>query len=394
LIGIVTTKPSEKGRLSSPTGPMPARPRLEPPSIRQASFNDYERIATLETAVGLIPRSRERWLHLWRNNPAYQLIPDWPIGWVLEDRGGRIVGSIGNIPSLYHLNGRKYLGAVFVGWAVDPQYRAHSLMLVTHKLQHPKVDLELVTTAGPMPQAVFTRLGWSRVPVGRWDQAAFWITNYAGALEVYLEGKMPGFVSKAVGSLLRGPLILTESLTVRKRDFKVGYGLEWRTGFDETFDRFWTELLESRPALFLNSRARETMRWHFQHSLERNDAWILTACDGPRLVGYAILHRKDARSMDLTRMMLADFQTLGRDAGLSSAMISCALDRCRRERIHVLENLGCWIEELQPVVNRPSNYHPLESWCYLYKPINQELTQALQIAASWYPTLYDGDSSL
>jgi len=372
--------------------PVLVAPRVKTPSIRRASFDDYDQIALLESAVGLRPRPREHWVHLWRNNPAY--VPDWPIGWVLEDQEGRIVGSIGNVPLSYHLGGRAYLGATFVGWAVDPQYRAFSLMLVTHRLQYPGVDLQLVTTAGPMPQAVFTKLGWSRVPVGEWDQAALWVTNYSAALSGYLRGRVPGSVASLAGSLLHLPMRLTDGILARMREFRAPCQLGWSTTFDERFDRFWAELLQINPEQFLASRDRNTLKWHFQCALERNDAWILTASDGPRLVGYAILQRKDARSVGLTRMMLVDFQTLGRDPELSSAMISTALDRCRREGIHVLENVGCWIEKLQPIMIRPSNHRALGSWCYLYKPLRRDLNQALQRAASWYPTQYDGDASL
>src|SRR5204863_450722 len=80
------------------------------PSVRQAYFGDYEQIAAAEAASGLTPRPGEEWLHLWRDNPAYQSLRDWPIGWVLEDECGRIVGSIGNIPLLFHLGGSTYLG--------------------------------------------------------------------------------------------------------------------------------------------------------------------------------------------------------------------------------------------------------------------------------------------
>ncbi|MCU1335678.1 MAG: hypothetical protein JWO19_1259 [Bryobacterales bacterium] len=366
----------------------------KPPSIRQACFGDYDQIARLETAVGLTPRPHKRWVDLWENNPAYHVTADWPIGWVLEDQDSRIVGSIGNIPLLYQLRGRTYLAASFVGWAVDPQYRAFSLMLVAHQLQHPQVDLHLVTTAGPMPQAVFTKLGWSRVPIGQWDQSALWVTSYGGALKGYLERKLPGFVSGAMGPLLRAPLLLTDCIRGRKRNVEVDCELGWGTDFDETFDEFWTELLEGNPSVFLAWRTRNTLKWHFQYFLERNEAWILTARKGPRLVGYAILQRKDSQSLGLTRMMLVDFQTLGQDRILSSAMMSCALDRCRRQNIHVLENLGCWLESLQPTGIRPSKHRALKSWCYLYKSSNKELATTLQTAALWYPTQFDGDASL
>jgi hypothetical protein len=92
--------------------------------------------------------------------------------------------------------------------------------------------------------------------------------------------------------------------------------------------------------------------------------------------------------------MLVDFLTLSNNADLPSAMISFALDRCRRECIHILENAGCWIEKLPLVVNRPSRHRPLEAWSYLYKATNQELAATLRNAGCWYPTQYDGDASL
>jgi hypothetical protein len=361
--------------------------------MRQASFDDYDQIAALESRLGLTPRSRQQWLHIWQINPAYQEIRGWPIGWVFEDEEGRIVGSIGNIPLLYHFGGSKYLGATFRGWAVDQKYRAFSLMLVAHQLQHPQVDLQLVTTAGPMPQEVFTRLGWLRVPVGQWDRAAFWVTNYTGTIRHYLEEKAPA-VSRLANPLLHAPLLLTDSFCGRKRRFKAGYQLGWCNSFDERFDRFWADLQASSPALFLSCRARNTLAWHFRNALEKDRVWILTASDGPRLVGYAVLQRKDAQSIKITRMMLVDFLTLGNNAELPSAMISFALDRCRQERIHILENAGCWIEELQLVVDRPSRHRALEAWSYLYKATNQELAAMLRSAVCWYPTQYDGDASL
>jgi len=210
----------------------------------------------------------------------------------------------------------------------------------------------------------------------------------------YIERKMARSVSKSVCTMLCAPLGLADSINARNRDFTTDYKFAWCSSFDEKFDRFWSELLESNSGRFLSSRTKNTMKWHFEYSLERNDTWILTACDGSRLVGYAILQRSDRPSVRLTRMMLVDFQTLVRDPALSSAMFSCALHRCRRERIHILGNVGCWIEKAQSLVSTPSKHRALGSWCYLYKASNPDLNKALQIATSWYPTQYDGDASL
>ena len=97
------------------------------PALRPASFDDYDEIAALEEANGLSSKPLDQWLHLWQNNPAYQQLPGWPIGWVLEDQNGRIVGSLQNIPCLYRFDGRTYVGGFGRGWAVDVRYRAFSV---------------------------------------------------------------------------------------------------------------------------------------------------------------------------------------------------------------------------------------------------------------------------
>jgi hypothetical protein len=364
------------------------------PSIRQAYFGDYEQIAAAEAASGLTPRSREEWLHLWQDNPAYQSLRDWPIGWVLEDDGGRIVGSIGNIPLLFHLGGSTYLGATFCGWAVDPKYRAFSLMLVAHQLQHRSVDFHMVTTAKPVSEAVFTSLGWTRAPVGQWNRSAFWVTNYSGAVRRYLAQNVPRGVFAVVARLLAGPLLLADLCARQERKVKSPYELRWSTRFDERFEGFWTELQQRSPELFLSSRTRGTLEWHFKYAVRQNRIWVLTVWEGPRLVAYGIFERRDGRAVDLTRIFIVDLQMLGRNPGLASVMISHALSRCRRERIHVLENAGCWLEALQLTAKRPPYHRRLESWGYLYQCRNPRLASVLQSAKSWYPTQLDGDSSL
>ena len=55
------------------------------PRIRLAQFDDYEQIAAVEARHGLTVKSREQWLDLWLENPAYRELPAWPIGWVIEN---------------------------------------------------------------------------------------------------------------------------------------------------------------------------------------------------------------------------------------------------------------------------------------------------------------------
>ena len=111
------------------------------------------------------------------------------------------------------------------------------------------------------------------------------------------------------------------------------------------------------------------------------------------MVGYAILENRDIQSLGLTRVLLVDFQTLAKDSHMCAAMIQTILERCRREGIHILENMGCWLDKLQPIL-APIHQRNLESWCYLYRITNPQLQCSLQQTSSWYPTQYDGDASL
>jgi hypothetical protein len=362
------------------------------PFIRPATFDDYDQIAAVESRHGLTIKSRDQWLALWLDNPAYLELPDWPIGWVIEDGAGQIVGSLGNVPTFVYFGGEKYVSAAGRGWAVDVPFRALSVMLLARQLQQSGADINVIATPSPTTAALCSRLGWSKVPVGEWDRSQFWVANYASAVQGYLDAKLSNSISKAFGAILSPPLRLKDSFAGR-RSVKSDYRFDWCTSFDDRFDAMWSELKEQRPDLLLGSRDSNTLRWHFKHSLEQDRTWILTASRGTRLVGYAVFERREVQSLDLKRALLIDFQTLLKDPELSGAMIHQALARCRFEGVHVLENMGCWLEKLQPVAPPPHNRN-LETWCYLYRVANPELERSLRNANCWYPTQYDGDASL
>jgi hypothetical protein len=377
-----------------PTLALETDDRAHRPLLRPASFDDYDQMAAVEAANGLSIKPREEWLHLWQSNPAYLERPDCPIGWVLEAPNGRIVGCVGNVPSFYRLGGRTYMGTFARGWAVDTKYRAFSLLLLARQLQQRDVDLHVTSTASPKTTALLSQRGWSRVPAGEWDRSAFWVTSYAQALPRYLAAKMPRPFSSLAATLLYPPLLLKDVLSGRGRGGQSPCELRWCAGFDERFDEFWTELENRNPDVLLSVRSRRTLAWHFKYALEQNRIWILTACDGPRLVAYAILERRHSQAFDVSRMLLVDFQALAKDRTLASAMVSCILERCRREGVAVLENAGCWLEKKQPLTNRAPYRRDLGNWCYVYHTRNPNLSGVLQNAESWDPTQYDADASL
>src|SRR5689334_2027970 len=127
-------------QLMSAAAPLREPGKVTWPRIRQASFDDYEEIAALGAANGLSTKSREQWLHIWLENPAYQELKGWPIGWVLEAEDEGIVGALENVPCLYRFGGRTFVGAFGRGWAVDRRYRAFGVLLVASQLRQANVD--------------------------------------------------------------------------------------------------------------------------------------------------------------------------------------------------------------------------------------------------------------
>ena len=121
------------------------------PFIRIARFDDYDQIAALEARQGLTVKSRQEWLDLWLDNPAYFELSDWPIGWVVEDEEGKIVGSLGNVPTLLTYGGRRYVSAAGRGWAVDVPYRAFSIMLLARQLKQSSADKQKRSQIVSMP---------------------------------------------------------------------------------------------------------------------------------------------------------------------------------------------------------------------------------------------------
>src|SRR6266700_6653444 len=101
--------------------------------LRETSLRDHDQILALERRYGLTSKSYDDWSRVWLDNPVYrELQPGWPMGWVLEDEDKQIVGSMGNIPFKYELDGKKILVASGSNWVADVAYRSASLQLLNN----------------------------------------------------------------------------------------------------------------------------------------------------------------------------------------------------------------------------------------------------------------------
>lgn len=363
-------------------------------TIREVGFEDHAQIAPLQIAYKRPAKSYEEWEHLWANNPAYLTVGGaWPKGWVVERQDGRIVGYLGNIPLFYELGGQRLLTAVAHAWVVDANYRPYSLALLDLYFSQKKVDLFLNATVGPAGHDSFSVFRSPRVPTGDWGRSAFWVTSRHGFLAAWLAEKAIPF-SKPLSFGLAGALATLQAFSIRAWPRNgTGHSFQLCKNIDSRFDVFWESLRKNKPNLLLAVRTSEVLEWHFKFPLRNDQAWILTAGTNP-ITAYAIFLRYDNPATCLTRMRLIDFQALDGTTGLLGPMLAWALERCRREGIHVFESIGFRPEKMR-IINELAPYgRKLPCWMYFYKAPHPKLAEKLADPNAWDPSQFDSDASL
>ena len=376
--------------------PLKAKGRFKaaPPRVREAVFEDYPKIAELESRYGLHPKSYEEWKHLWVHNPAYYDFRHWPIGWVCENEQDEIVGSIANIPLAVEFANRPLATATSRGLVVDARYRAYSFSLLSHFFGQKDVDLFVNTSVNEKVSRLHQLFHAVQVPAGTWNRSAFWITNYTGFSASLLHRK-EFFGPQVCSYPLAGGLFVRDLLAnKRARSKSAAAQVEWCTQFDERFNQFWEQLRKRSSGRVLTDRSRDVLEWHFKYALQKGEAWLLTVNQGPRLAAYGILCRQDNSAFALKRMRLVDFQCLDESRDSVKPLLAFALERCQREGIHMMEAIGFSSEKQQIIDSMNPHYRDLNSWRYFYRTNMSSLSASLREASAWDPTCYDGDSSL
>jgi len=361
--------------------------------LRETYYEDYQQIAWLESRYGLEAKGYDEWAHLWRENPLYrELQPGWPLGWVIEDENQQIVGSMGNIPLSYEFEGKRILAATGRSLVAEPAYRSAALLLLDHLINQSGIDLYLNNTVSRDAAASFSMFECPRVPVGMWDESAFWITHYRGFAQSFLVKKNYP-LSRQLSYPLSWAAFLKDAATTKPLsagDVEV----KACAGFDDRFDDFWSALRTNHPHLLLAVRTRAFLEWHFRYALRQKHLWIAAVVDGPRLAAYSIFLKRDIRNFGLKRIQLVDFQSLDGSTALLPPMLHWAFRKCRDEGVHMLENIGCWLEEGEVIRDLAPHRRKLSTWSFFYRANNPSLAVSLRDRRAWAPSLFDGDASL
>lgn len=338
-------------------------------------------------------RSREEWTHLWVDNPVYKGYDSWPIGWVFEGEGGGIVGHIANVPLSYEFAGRRILAATTGDLVVDSPYRLYAFQLLAQFLSQKQIDVSVHTTVNRNSSKALEAFRVPRVPVGKWDSSAFWITNHRGFVRCVLAKKRVPFARELALPLSIG-LQANDKITKARSPTKTrGVELSTCTHFDERFDEFW-EVLRRQREILLATRSREVLEWHFKSQLARNKVSILIATKGPKLVAYSVFVRYENTALELKALRLVDFQSLDSNNAMLIPMLHWALEACEADGTHMLEAFGFAPEKQVIVDGLAPHRRKLPSWQYFYKANNQTLADRLRDPSVWDPSCFDGDASL
>lgn len=378
---------------ASPSIANPASPPRAVPHLRTARLEDYPQIQQLESSHGLLTLSPQDWQSILLENPLRRRLgKDWPIGWVLEDSQGRIVGSLASVASLYTFRGRELVAATGRAWVVASEYRGMALWLMDEYFNQ-NADLFINTTVNSMAVDPFIAFGSARVPLGDWEKAAYWVTGYRGFARAALRIKripFPGVLSfPAAAGLWAKDAFNIKSLPTRARSLEI----DQARSFDERFDAFWNELVRQNPQRLLGVRDSKTLSWHFAGPMRAGHLWILTASRGGLMRAYAIFKRQDHPSSGLIRMRLVDYQCLDAEDWLPT-FLTVALQRARTENIFTLEHVGCDLPKMRAFDTVAPYRRKLPSWPYYYKAADAAIETELLNPKVWDPSTFDGDASL
>jgi hypothetical protein len=274
----------------------------------------------------------------------------------------------------------------------EPEYRSAALLLLDHVINQPRVDLYLNTTVSDASTAAVEMLGCARVPVGVWNEAAFWVTNYRGVARSYL-ARRKHRLATPLSYPLAAAAFVRDRLTTRLPAAGDVDVVACPT-FDERFDDFWSDARRAGPHLLWAVRTREVLDWHYRFALLSGRLWIAAVVDGGRIVAYAVFDRRDNTAIGLKRVRLADFQSLDGSAELLPPLLAWALRKCRAEGVHVLESLGRWLEPGELLDTIAPHRRTMPAWSSYYRASTPELAARLSDRRAWAPTLFDGNASL
>ena len=364
--------------------------------LREANFSDCPAIAAVKDRNGM---PDEPWDWLWRENPALTAFPaDFPLGWVIQC-GDSIVGYLGNVPLVYYWEGKPLRSAVARGFAVDPEFRSHSIRLAAAFLSQKGVPLLLNTSANVPTSAIFGALKAAKIPQNDYDRALYWVVRPAGFLASACRRMgLPGSLAHIAG-LMFSPVLYAEMKLRRRQPSETSGPIvvekiePQQAGGD--FDAFWHRTLRDRPRCLLADRSAAVLRWRYGHAkAAARHATLFIARRAGGVSGYAVVTRENSPGIGLNRSRVVDLIAEDDEGSVIDHLLAAAHEYARRDGSHIMELIGFPERIRRRVIAGNPLVRRLPSWEFWYKTVDPDLAQSLVKPESWYGSPFDGDASL
>jgi len=159
------------------------------------------------------------------------------------------------------------------------------------------------------------------------------------------------------------------------------------------FDVLWQRKNSDKGCLYAFRRA-EDLLWHFECISQHADIRIICCRRLGILEGYAILMCEEIAEIGLVRAKLVDLFVLDDMPDILNTLLAESYKLAKTRGCHIFEIVGC-TPQIRALAKR---FKPLsrlyENLGFYYKASSMELDKSLELPNAWYPTLFDGDSSL
>lgn len=365
---------------------------VEPPDLRPATFDDFPAMYRLESRFLTNIFSPDDRRALFEENPLWPRLADrWPVGWVLEEPDGTIVGAVTNVPSPYVLRGEEKICGNGLAWAVTEEHRGYAALLMDEYFEQEHADFVVSSNVGVGATAIWQAYG-TRVPIGDWGRAAYVVTDRRSFTREVLAMKgipLAGVLSAPAAA----GLAVKEGLTSRKLPAAPdGVEVVEGRGFDDRFDAFWEELRAQNPDTLLAVRDRATLEWHYRLPLRAGHLWVYTARQDGRIRAFCVV-KEYLRPSGMRSMKIVDYQTVDPSVDLLPGLARAAAERCAHDHVGMLEHNGCELPKMSGFDQVAPYRITKAAWSFYYRTTDPDLADALAHPDVWDPSEYDGDTS-
>jgi len=280
---------------------------------------DREALAGFLAAFPGLECRREFWLSRlrlwWQDNPAF---PGSPAGWILR-RGGAIKGFLGNLPSLFQLQGSPRTVYSITSWMVLPECREASLSLLMEHVRASEDTLLFDTTPTSEVAAILESLGFRPLPWSG-DRESLIVVDCKRALAA---AGLPSWGAPV--------LALLQDLRLRPLGRPGLLPCEETTEIGPDFDALW----ERTRKLYANTNLRtaQALRWQClgDPDIEKK---LFICRDQGRLAGFMVLKARTRRG--LKTWDCADFWEDPSAAGVLESLLAAVRSSARARGLDLL----------------------------------------------------------